>query len=265
MKKIFDNEIEIIDFFQSVQSSEILLLPENDKEVEDICLSVHDDDRWRKWIDSSGKGDPPPDFYCEELKLMMDVMRVDDHGHIGKNGKSIVNPTLQRESAVMRDLEKRGVLDMFPGVPIHLLVDTGLPTDEDHNYEFYRDNFLRTVKSHIGKIKTYQTNHPGFKTIFFIFDESSFYFETISDYKPRHKGEGALGQMHLWFLDKEFIKVFERAEIDYVIWFTPYKRCLELGDKEKVVPCPKVVVYNVKEWLGLAREYNAKHMVSSEL
>lgn len=265
IKKIYDNEIEIIEFFQRVQISEILLLPENDKEVEDICLSVHDEDRWRKWIDSSGEGDPPPDFYCEELKLMMDVMRVDDHGHIGKNGKSIVNPTLQRETEVMRELKEKGILDMFPGVPVHLLVDTGLPTDEDHNYEFYRDNFIRTVKSHIGKIKTYQTNHPGYKTIFFIFDESSFYFEAATDKKPKRRGEVTAGIPHLWFLDKTFTDVLEGSAIDYVIWFTPYKHCDAFDVSGETFPIYRITAIKNKGSKYSSYEYNAKQMISSEL
>lgn len=67
---------------------------------------------------------------------MMDIMRVDDHGHLGRNGKSIINPTLQRESEVMRELKQNGILDMFPNAQPHLIVDTKLPTDEDHNYIF---------------------------------------------------------------------------------------------------------------------------------
>ena len=265
MKKIYDDENEIIEFFQSLQSLEILLLPENNDEIESICLSVHDKDCWLKWIDSSRKDAPPPDFYCEELRLMMDVMRVDDHGRIGENGKSIINPTLQRESEVMRDLKNRGILDKFPNVPIHLRVETGLPTDEDHNYIFYRDSFLRTVKSHIDKIKKYQLNHPGFKTVFFIFDESSFYFESAHDNIRKSKGAIIQGAFHLWFFDKAFINIFTDSPVDYVIWFSPYKHCKVFDENGKNIAFPKAVVYDAKTFLNYGREYNIKRMVSSEL
>ena len=85
---IYDNEIEIIKMFHNVQCSEVLLLPENSEECEHIFLAVHQEDQWSKWKDTSGKADMPPDFYSDELGLMMDVMRVDDHGRIRKNGKS---------------------------------------------------------------------------------------------------------------------------------------------------------------------------------
>ena len=42
----------------------------------------------KKWINSSGKNDPPPDFYNDKKKLMMDVMRIDDHAYINKKGKA---------------------------------------------------------------------------------------------------------------------------------------------------------------------------------
>ena len=109
---IFDNELEIIEFFRETETRETLLLPENDENAEQVYLSIVQ--KWEKWTNSSGKTDPPPDFFSDELGLMMDVMRVDDHGHVGRNGKSIVNPTLQRESEVMREMKQNGILDMFP-------------------------------------------------------------------------------------------------------------------------------------------------------
>ena len=104
---IFDNEIEIIEFFRTARKNEVLLLPEKDKIAEKIYLSIVEE--WDKWTNSSGKSDPPPDFFSDELGLMMDVMRVDDHGYIGRNGKTTVNPTLRRESEVMRELQGKGI------------------------------------------------------------------------------------------------------------------------------------------------------------
>lgn len=39
----------------------------------------------------------PPDYYSDDLKLMMDVMRIDDHSHKNKKGKK-VNHTYAWES-----------------------------------------------------------------------------------------------------------------------------------------------------------------------
>ena len=65
----------------------------------------------------------------------------------------------------------------------------------------YCKGFERTVKKHIGKIENYRNNHPGYKLIFFVFDESSgIYFE--------NEGNDA-GRLHFHFLDNKFINVFK--------------------------------------------------------
>mgnify|MGYP007081727145 FL=1 len=258
---IFDKESEIIEFFQTIVSpSETLLIPGNE-ETEQVFQSIFDEKSWTKWTDTSGKNDPPPDFYCDEYGLMMDVMRVDDHGYISEKGK-MVNPTLTRESEVTRELQEKGILGQFPGAKLHLLVDTKLPTEEDHNYRFYRDNFVRTVETHKKKIHRYKENHPSCKVIFFVFDESSAYMET--PYKSSNPVQGQLnfGRVHFWFNDSSFIKVLQDSDIDYLVWFTPYKMIEFLGNGLKL---PRAVVYNIKELPQEQFEYNEDRMMSVEV
>lgn len=148
--------------------------------VREIFASIHDPEEWKLWSDSSGKSDPPPDFYNDKLKLMMDVMRIDDHAFESKNGK-IVNPTNQRESVIQKQIRKSGLLDSFPNVKnVIVTAVTDLPTDEDHNYKFYYSNFERVLMKHNNQIDLYGKNHPGYKTIFLVLDESSAYFEMES-------------------------------------------------------------------------------------
>ena len=95
---------------------------------------------------------PPPDFYNDKLKLMMDVMRIDDHAFESKNGK-IVNPTNQRESVIQKQIRKSGLLDSFPNVKnVIVTAVTDLTTDEDHNYKFYYSNFERVLMKQIIKL-----------------------------------------------------------------------------------------------------------------
>ena len=260
---IFNSEIEIIEFFRETKTEETLLLPENDEGAEQVYLSIVQE--WGKWTNSSGKSDPPPDFFSDELELMMDVMRVDDHGHIGKNGKSIVNPTRERESKVTEELRQSGIFDMVPNAKLYLLVDTKLPTDEDHNYRFYRDNFIRTVSSHIKKISNYKLNHPSLKTIFMVFDESSLYFESLEPIKVRKVGGFCRGNPHLWFLDKAFMSIVEDSEIDYFIWFTPYKHCGLFTSNNEKIELPKATLINIRKFTEPLRNYNIANMISAEL
>lgn len=260
---IYDNEIEIIKALQSIDTKEVLLLPENDTSAEQIYLSVLQ--KWEKWTNSSGKSDPPPDFFCDELGLMMDVMRIDDHGHIGCNGKSIINPTLQRESEVMRELREKGGFEIFPNAKPYLIVDTKLPTDEDHNYNFYRDNFNRVVSAHIRKIPNYKANHPGLKTIFLVFDEASPYFERLETHTVRRVGDVESGKPHLWFEDDAFVSLIKDSDIEYLIWFTPYKYCDMFDAGCRWIKLPKVTVINTKSINSPFIQYKTSNMVSTEL
>jgi len=261
---VFDNENEIIAHFQSVQTLEVALIPPNDSQCEQVFLAITKENQWQLWKDSSGKGDPPPDYYSDPLHLMMDVMRVDDHGHIGKNGKSIINPTLQRESAVMRELTEKGVFEAFPNAKPYLIVDTQLPTKEDHNYTFYRDSFVRTIESHKKKIALYKRNHPEHKVIFFVFDESSPYMETLEKKQNYSLGEKVACQPHWWFYDEAFISAITNSEIDYLVWYTPYKHCdLFVGDDQ--IELPKATIIRVKGITIPTIRYNADLMESTEV
>ena len=135
---LFDNEKEILSFFQSIQLSEMALIPE-DESAERILQSIHTPQSWTSWIDSSAHNAPPPDFYNAVDGVMMDVMRVDDHGYKNKKGKT-VNPTRQRDSQLMMELKAAGIRDTFPNAKVLLISDTQLSTHEDHNYQFYLDN-----------------------------------------------------------------------------------------------------------------------------
>jgi hypothetical protein len=89
-----------------------------------------------KWIDSSSKSAPPPDFYNEKNKIMMDVMRIDDHAYENEKGK-IINPTLQKENKIYKELMSSKFINNinFNG-NIFITAITELPSELDHNYIF---------------------------------------------------------------------------------------------------------------------------------
>lgn len=82
----FDDEENILEWFRNTFEQQVLFPIENDECIE-LYLSLSDEQKLPDWINSSGKGDPPPDFYNSKINMMMDVMRVDDHGHIVGKGK----------------------------------------------------------------------------------------------------------------------------------------------------------------------------------
>ena len=237
----FDDESKIIECLQEVGLNKIFL--SNDTTgVREVFASIHDMEEWKLWSNSSGKSDPPPDFYNDKLKLMMDVMRIDDHAYENKNGK-IVNLTNKQESMIQKEIRKSGMLDDFPNVKnVMVTAVTDLPTDEDHNYKFYCSNFKRVLMKHNNQIDLYRKNHPGYKTIFFVLDESSAYFEMESK-----MDNGVMkGQLHYWFWDNMFVNVLKKLRIDYLIWCAPFKY-YEVSNWDEKTDLPEVCVIDIKD------------------
>ena len=153
----FDKEEKIIFFLQDVSKKEIQFYPKTLKHSRKI-KSIINKKRWRDWINSSGKNELPPDFYNVTEKIMMDVMRIDDHAFINNKGK-VVNYHNQRESQLrkeiitkvpnLKEISDQGRLIINPVV-------RDIPIELDHNYMFYVNNFRRVVGKHIEKIENYK-------------------------------------------------------------------------------------------------------------
>lgn len=250
MRMFDDREIDFIENFRILKSEEIAILGNVDKTERIINIINNSKD----WIDSSGKDQLPPDFYNEKERIMMEVMRIDDHGY-KKHGK-IINPTYRRENEIRKELEEKGFDKLFPNAKLIATVDTGLPTKEDHNYEYYYKNFERTIKHHCERTKNYRNNHRNYKLIFFVHDESTSYIEAESSNEI-----GVYGKLHLHYFDKKFVECFLNEEIDYFVWMTPYKGYQYAPDE---IQPPKATVYNLKNINCELIEYDEKRMVSSE-
>ena len=68
---------------------------------------------------------------------------------------------------IQRELRDSGFLNMFPNVQsVSINAVTDLPEREDHNYQFYIENFKRTIEKHIRSIPLYRKNHPNYKIVF---------------------------------------------------------------------------------------------------
>lgn len=122
---------------------------------------------------------------------MMDVMRIDDHEYISPKGK-VVNEERKLESQAFADIKKDEQFKDFQPSQIFVDIHSDLPTDEDHNFTRYKKSFWRTIENHKKKIPNYKKNHLGYKVIFFVFDESSAYCETVEKYSGEKKKESYL-------------------------------------------------------------------------
>lgn len=263
----YDNETNIIESFQnSLEYGDVLCISNNEKELISI-LESFEPGNWESWTNSSAKNAPPPDFYNDRLELMMDVMRVDDHAR-EINGK-IYNPTNVKESKIQKELRHLISQNKIPKCnKIIVNAISELPTNEDHNYTFYFKNFNRVIKNHLSKILNYKANHPNYKVIFFVFDESSEYVQVKSKSLAAtgiKEGQAfSIVRRHVHYIDKNLINVFLSSDIDYLIWFAPFKFLYNKdGTLKKDMPC--TVVYDIKNMNNLdCVKYDSEYMMSVE-
>ena len=221
--------------------------------------TICDDVIWKKeWVDNSAKDAPPPDFRNDTRKIMLEVMRVDDHA-FESNGR-IINPTNQKAREIEKELREKGVFSLNPNLDLLVNVPTGLSSEEDHNYRFYVQNFTRIVDKHKKKIPLYKSNNPGYKLVFFIFDESSMYVKTDRIGVKAKKGEFFSGYLHYWYNDKTFIDVVKNSGIDSLIWFTPYTYIETIP----TAPLPQACVFDCNNMDEDLEDYPEEYMVSSE-
>ena len=259
---LFDDENEIMEFFHLSGEADVLLL-NNSFSTHKIFTHISESKHWKNWICSSGKDEPPPDYYSDKYKLMMEVMRVDDHAYKNKKGK-LVNPVNIKESELQAEIRKHANITDTTKVIVNAV--TGLPTREDHNYDFYVNNFTRVVYKHKENVDLYRKNHSGYKLIFFIFDESSAYVKVDTKElakKGVEQGEPFVGFPHNFFLDRAFIDVIKECGADYVVWYTPFKHIDTHGVEPQL---PKIVVIDVKKLSNpdYIEIYDSDYIMSSE-
>ena len=259
----FDNEDRIIEWLQETVAYKGYSVLQESFELTQFYQSIFEASAWREWHNSAGKGAPPPDYYNTKLGVMMEVIRIDDHGHVGENGKYI-NPVNKKESQIQKELRKH--MDCSDAY-IFVNARTDLSTLEDHNYSFYKENFVRTVKKHAENISLYKSNHPDFKLAFLVFDESSAYIETddpmiISQGKIA-KGQPIFGRRyHYPVLDNNFMSIFKDYPVDYLIIFAPFKSYFSQSVDQEY---PHVCVVDLSKYnFDNMLNYDAKRLISME-
>ena len=215
----FDDEENILAYYRD-SDNRPLAFPQSD-DIWKIFQATNDEELWKTWKNSHSKSDLPPDFYNEELKLMMEVMRFDDQAT--NSGKT--HATKAKENQMLEQLRGLGVKEDFPNLKqILLLGNSDLSINDDHNFARYRDNFARVVLKHSKKAEQYRENHPGYKLAFFVFDETSgIYFDRGRQKKSiLSKGNSILARPHMYWADSVFVDIINNSQADYFIWFKPY-------------------------------------------
>ncbi|MGW9156114.1 hypothetical protein [Microbacterium sp. NPDC055665] len=244
MKLTFKNERDVVDLASDVADSAVCFYPAESELAHKFLAGIrngHLDQRER------------PDFEDLTSSILLEAMAVDDHPRPGKKDR-----TRAREGAVLREIAALG-LDVHEDATVMAAVSSGLPTDQDHNYAAYIQQFARTVSDHARKADAYRSERLGFKLGFLIFDEATAYFETLDA-----SGRSGIGRPHFWFADSEFVEVMRHSGADCFVWVTPHKR-LHTADAGEI-PLPMLTIIDVALLAQTSsRVYSAERMVSAEV
>lgn len=186
----------------------------------------------------------PPDFLSPNHNIMFDVMRVNDT-EVGK-----YNPVKARERKMLKELEDSGILDTVnPNVRIHCSSESN--DVSEHSFENYRKNVQRVMKKHIDKLGIWMSGHPDIKYKgLLVFDETECCFEGIIkhaygdqfDYIWDHNKPLVL---HAPWNDADFVQQAYESDLDFLVWFCPYKPCGAVPRNANVV-FPYVVIMDVR-------------------
>ena len=243
MKLAYKDEQDIVDLASRIYDA-------------DVCFYPAQSDVAHRFLESLRSGSlsqrERPDFEDPGASLLLEAMVVDDHPRPGKKDK-----TRAREGSVLRELKEVG-LNVHADVKVFASVSSGLPTDQDHNYRAYVDQFTRTVLNHANKAEAYRAERSGYDLGFLVFDDSTAYFESLGAFGPP-----GMGRPHWWFADSAFADAIMHSSADCVIWLTPYKSMREADNGEFQLPTMTIIDVAL-----LSREehfiYDARRVVSSE-
>ncbi|UFS58175.1 hypothetical protein [Subtercola endophyticus] len=228
------NERAILKRIELIEDPEVCFIPDPTDEAVAFLSAVRDFSLWTQ--------SERPDFYTDGLRFTVEVMRVDDHPKVG----NLHNPTLAREAELEREI-RAAFPSVSPDIPITVIANTGLPTEDDHNFTAYRDSFARIVGKHVANVTAYREHHPGYVLALLVHDESSAYVQAEDATEQPANGVIFPDRAHPWFLDAHFTQIVAESEADYFIWHTPNKhlwRMNAFGRRAKV-DLPSLVVYDI--------------------
>lgn len=238
----FDDEKIVLSIYRTVPTSKIRY---NGRYLH--CQRIERLTKWalfnNSWINSSAKGDLPPDFHNNKHHIMMEVMRIDDSvGDI--NGNHVVN-SFERANTFMQEVSGKDYKKKLNGTLI-FVPDTR--NSEEFNFRGYLTNFEYVIKKHSKKVDKYRSNYPKCKTtVFLVCDESNNYIQVLNkdDLKREDEKDVYINGFspHYQFEDAKFINIIKECKADYLIWFTRFKS-LYIDDKE--IKYPRVCIYDIK-------------------
>ncbi|MGC6770018.1 hypothetical protein [Enterococcus sp. LJL51] len=214
MFKMFNNETEWEIFQNVIQSNKPVFVKSKKEKL--LLKKIKESE----WNDNTSTR---PDFIANDL--MIEMFEIDDIVTT-KKGKN--NPQRKANARALRTVENW--MSEFPEGTFHpnpVIIGNGdtrynpetdsfTPDDSisHHNYGAYLNNFKRICQKHLDSVDAYKKNYPNKQLGFLIVDDSTYYVRK----KETNRISTREAVFSLPFFDKNFMKLFIKSEVDFVLW-----------------------------------------------
>lgn len=254
MFKLFNDESEWEIFQNVINSSGILYAKsKSDKELLTKIRSM-------SWEDNTNNR---PDFISDEI--MIEMFEIDD---IVTTKKGKKNPQREADARALRTVKNLN-LDLTENAKILAIGDTRFDpktesyipdkTEDHHNYQAYIDNFKRICGKHLDGVSAYKINYPDRKLGFLIIDDATMYI-------PKESKLMRDVFYSLPTFDKNFMSLFIKSEVDFVLWAFNNKYVYVNGDRGQNSCLPDLVLVSRENYYTKkTRNYASNKMVSLEM
>lgn len=257
----YDKEINAIEDIQHLSRNEIAFV-NTSFSLRKYFRSIWRERVFKGWIDNSSKNSIPPDFYSDEYNYMLEVMRFDDY-ELTKNHPNVLESRLYKR--IENERRKNGV-STFKELNVKVMIVPNYYKASQNSYELYCKNFERVYLKHAKKISQYRKNFPGYKLGFLLIDESPGYVESKlevskDDFKPGDMIKNV--RLHLPYLDERFVKIIKASDIDFLIWYMPYKNMTQNHFKYPYCAVVDVKKLRIKSYRCV--NYDSKKLICLEV
>ncbi len=248
----FDNEQNILNYLL-IHTNQTLLLRGNSFEKK-LLRYIKDIE---SFTSNNGHSDLPPDYYSDSYGVMFDVLRIND-----TEVKKTYNPVKIEERKMREQASKLGLLDIPNTIPVFESVDSD--DVNEHSFDKYVKQAKRTIKNHIDKIPLWIKEHPSIPHKgLLIFDETEFCFEgfvmSVGNRQFAYRYKFPLVIHEAWN-DKAFVQPIYESDLDFVIWFCPYKPYGNIPMKHNI-QFPSIVIADTRFQRTNYKEYDYSSLV----
>lgn len=238
----FNKEINILEFYKHHFEDHYFYktFAINQKEGVQIAKKIS---QLELWQDNSSNTNTGADFICRKHKLLMDVMRI--NGCEGKKGK---NSEYNFEHEALKEFYEN--IDYLDSNINMVYLDTSLeiqeiPDKDWQTYSKYLKQFERVVKKHNSKNEIYKKGFEKYKTILFVFDETEGFIYSNDTWENGVSKRKFNGKIHNFYLDNNFLNIISSLDVDFLVWYAPYKIWQFLKSTSSIV-LPSIIIYNIQ-------------------